>query len=598
MPHRVLMENRYMQTDGGLLVHIREDAAYLQSLGPAYCSYAENLRTLQDRLSEERFHLAVLGQFKRGKSTLLNSLLGEQVLPSSVIPLTAVPTLIQYGEKREVRVRFLGGREDMVLQADEPDMVRKYVETYVSEEVNPHNTLQVLQVEIRWPSPLLSRGVILIDTPGIGSTHQHNTEMTLTFLSECDAALFLISSDPPMTETELGFLNQIKVTVPKIFFLLNKIDYLTQEEQTVALSFFRQILMEKGEIPNPQIFPVSAKWGLDAAQHNDPVRWEQSGLSRLSDHLFSFLSQEKTEVLHASIRQRALGIMQETAMHLALEIRTLELPMTDLETKQGIFKAKIDEATLQQVRSQDVLTGDQKRMIEWLENWAQNLRIRAEEHFMEQATRLLEEYGYTPDPVNAIIGDEMPDFFELELRALSTETEKRVSSLLNEHQHQADELIRSIRITAADLFAIPLHESGEKKVWILESEPYWVSRTGWQTLIGAMTGGMYAKLVPLAMRKKGILAEMRSNINRLILHNTENIRWATMQNINKTFSRFTGDFNADMTRIIEATEGAVDTTIEFRTRHAEEINDRLAQVKQEQALIEERTGYYTHSQGI
>lgn len=113
-----------------------------------------------------------------------------------------------------------------------------------------------------------------------------------------------------------------------------------------------------------------------------------------------------------------------------------------------------------------------------------------------------------------------------------------------------------------------------------------------------MTSGMYAKLIPLAMRKKGILAEMRSNINRLILHNTENIRWATMQNINKTFSRFTGDFNADMTRIIEVTEGAVDTTIEFRTRHAEAINDRLAQVKQELVLIEERTGYYTHPQGF
>jgi small GTP-binding protein len=581
-----------MQTDGGLLSNIIKDTGYLQNLGPVYHSYAGSLDLLQERLSEGRFHLAVLGQFKRGKSTLLNALLGDQILPSSVIPLTAVPTLIQYSDKKEVRVRFLGGREDNIFQSDDPAMIRQYVETYVSEEINPHNKLQVLQVEILWPSPLLAKGVILIDTPGIGSTHQHNTEMTITFLSECDAALFLISSDPPMTDTELAFLKQIKAAVPKIFFLLNKIDYLSEEEKVVAAEFFRQTLIEKGEYIDPLIFLVSAKWGLSAALIDDPNLWYQSGLSALSDHLFSFLTQEKTDVLHTAIRQRAAALMQEVSMHLALEIRSLELPMSDLEVKQELFKGKINEAMLQQRRSQDVLAGDHKRVIDWLEEWARDLIKKAEKDFMERSIILLEANGYNPAPVHDIIAEELPDYFEPELRALTSVYEKKVSLLLSEHQQQADVLIRSIISAAADLFAIPLHEIGEKKVWVLDHEPYWVSRTGWQTLVGSLTDGVFGKFLPLSLRKKGIIEDMRSNINRLVLHNTENIRWATMLNINKTFSRFTCEFNADMNRIIEATGGAVDATVEFRARHAEKTGERLSQVKHELNLVEERIEYY------
>jgi len=89
----------------------------IRSFGPEYAPYAKMLGALVDRLDTGRFHLAVLGQFKRGKSTLINALLGEALLPSSVIPLTAIPTLIFHGNRRCVRVRFQGDREDEVVEA-------------------------------------------------------------------------------------------------------------------------------------------------------------------------------------------------------------------------------------------------------------------------------------------------------------------------------------------------------------------------------------------------------------------------------------------------------------------------------------------------
>ncbi len=569
------------------------DYELLQSLGPDYVSYKEQLSGLISRLESGRFHLAILGQFKRGKSTFLNALLGDAVLPSSVIPLTAVPTLITYNQEKIVTVKYMNGKDDGIFTSDDTNLIRKFIETYVSEESNPKNILQVLQVELTWPADILAKGVVLIDTPGVGSTHKHNTEMTVNFLSQCDAALFLVSSDPPITEIELEFLHQITDAIPRIFFLLNKIDYLSEEDISVVSGFIRKTLIEKGGISSDvQIYPVSAKQGLNARLEKDPVLWERSGLSEVSDHLVSFLAEEKTSVLTTAIRKKAAVVIRDVMMRKALEVRSLELPMSDLQRQLDLFRAKIDEARLRQVRTKDILAGDQTRIITSLEEAVADLRRKAASHFTDQAMAILEQNGYKPDEVHDVIAEEIPDFFEHELRIISHTTEQAISVILNEHQRDVDELICSIRMAASSYFDIPLHETGEKKVWALEHEPYWVARKGWQTMMGILTEGLTGKLLPLSIRKGRIISEISDNIMQLILHNTENIRWATLQNINMTFLRFHSEFESDIDRIIEATEGAIETAIRFRTEHAEKTADRLAECKMVLQYIEEREKLY------
>src|SRR4030066_1352157 len=140
----------------------------LNGLKNGFSREINGLSELKDRLFEGRFHLAVLGQFKRGKSTLLNALLGEAVLPTAVIPLTAIPTFIQASQKLSARVLFEDEKSPAEFMTSDSNELVDFLSKYVAETNNPANQLNVQQVEVFHTAKILCHGVVLIDTPGIG----------------------------------------------------------------------------------------------------------------------------------------------------------------------------------------------------------------------------------------------------------------------------------------------------------------------------------------------------------------------------------------------------------------------------------------------
>ncbi|MBN1307978.1 MAG: dynamin family protein, partial [Chitinispirillaceae bacterium] len=179
-----------------------------EKLPPEFMPYTLQIRELRSRLAHGRLHLAVVGEFNRGKSTFINGLVGMQLLPTSVLPITAVPTRIIYGSGLRCTIRFLNKKPDILIRTA-PESITEALLQYVAEENNPKNRYGVDSVEVAVPSPLLENGTTLIDTPGFGSTFLHNTKTALDALADCDAALFLLSADPPMTQTEVEFLKQV-----------------------------------------------------------------------------------------------------------------------------------------------------------------------------------------------------------------------------------------------------------------------------------------------------------------------------------------------------------------------------------------------------
>jgi GTP-binding protein EngB required for normal cell division len=294
------------------------------------------VRALRQRLADGRLHVAVLGQFKRGKSSLLNALLGQELLPTGVVPLSAVPTFLRYGDALALRASFRDGRRAEKPEARSIDELRQTLEGLVTEAGNPGNRLGFSQVEVFLPSALLAQGAVLIDTPGIGSTLRHNTEATLNFLPQCDAAFFVMSTDPPITEAEAQFLKAVRDKVRRLFFLLNKVDYLSAVELEQARAFLSGVLVDKAGLdPSTRIFCTSARWGMEARRNLDPHLWKQSGLKEVEEHLVSFLAREKHDTLAEAVCVRTRTVLGEVTLSLEMELRFWQLPLADLECKAG-----------------------------------------------------------------------------------------------------------------------------------------------------------------------------------------------------------------------------------------------------------------------
>ena len=560
----------------------------LHELGPVMETREHTMSGLRNRLVEGRFQLAVLGQFKRGKSTLLNALLGEDILPSSVIPLTAIPTFIRYSPERSVHVHYENSREEEIYPSDNANWMSKTLIGYVSEDVNPKNRKGVSYVEITHPAPVL-RDVVLIDTPGIGSTHRHNTEMTLNFLPQCDAALFLVSADPPITEVEVEFLRLVREKVPRVFFVLNKTDYLSAGEQETVLTFLRNVLVDKGGFEkDDQIFPVSAKQALMAKGTGDQGLLDSSGLPRITSHLIDFLAREKHCALRQAVARKALDTLYEAALQVNLEMRSLEMPVTDLEERLRLFRQKIEEAQRQRRYARDILEGDHKRVVALLEKECERLREESRRH-LEGVVASVIETNPEADASAAenAIDQEVPVYFEHALGQVTGFFDRELVSILSDHQKQAFELVESIRETASTLFEIPRHSPATSTALVLAREPYWVSRKSWSGSFGTISPDLIDRALPRSLREKRIRARTGKEIRSLVVCNVENLRWATLQNIDAAFRVFSRELDEDLAHTIEATHGAIAAAYSRRKEHEEETAGRIGCLQQASGRLQE-----------
>ena len=235
---------------------------------------------------------------KRGKSSFINALLGAEVLPTGVLPVTAAITEIKYGPTPCATIlRTTGQREEVGIST---------LADYITEAGNPGNKRQVASVEITYPSPFLESGMVLIDTPGIGSTHPHNTRTTEAYLERVDAGIVVFSADPPITEVESQFLIEIKDDIPKLFFILNKIDLVSPDESGHILRFLEEELVRL-QMDSPEIFPLSARQALQQKRQAH-CRSAASEIESFEQRLRSFLVEEKGQVLVRSVTLNALHI--------------------------------------------------------------------------------------------------------------------------------------------------------------------------------------------------------------------------------------------------------------------------------------------------
>jgi len=222
---------------------------------------AQEAQELSARVSEGRFYVACVGQFKRGKSTLINALIGQPILPTGFIPVTTVPTVIRFAQKPSARIRTQQGTWNDIIISD--------LKEYVTEELNPENQRGVQGAEVFVPSPLLSSGMCIVDTPGLGSVFTGNTAATQAFIPHIDAALVVVGADPPLAGEELSLVEAVGKQVQELILVINKADRTTDEERAAASTFTRQLLHRRLHREVGPVFEVSAQ---ERAEKRGPER--------------------------------------------------------------------------------------------------------------------------------------------------------------------------------------------------------------------------------------------------------------------------------------------------------------------------------------
>jgi GTP-binding protein EngB required for normal cell division len=299
---------------------------------------AEEARELAARASEGRFYLACIGQFKRGKSTLLNALVGHAVLPTGFVPVTAVPTVIRFGDELHARVRIRDGSWRDVAMSD--------LKEYVTEELNPENKKALDGAEVFVPSALLSSGMCFVDTPGLGSVFTGNTATTQAFIPHIDAALVVVGADPPIAGEELALVASIDTQVQDLILVINKADRTSDPERAAAVKFTREILGKRLHRPMGEVFEVSA---VERMENHGPLRdWEKllaslhrlvqdsgrnlvraacdRGLQRLSEQLLAIINEDR-DALQRPIEEseRRIEFMKETINEAERSMRELNI---------------------------------------------------------------------------------------------------------------------------------------------------------------------------------------------------------------------------------------------------------------------------------
>jgi hypothetical protein len=274
---------------------------------------------LQVKLAEDRFTLAVVGQFKRGKSLLLNAVIGREVVPTGVLPLTSAITVLKFGPQERLVIERDG------LRFPEIEPLERLAE-YVTEPRNPGNRKKVKTAAVEVPLPFLRRGLEFVDTPGVGSAIVANTATTYAFLPQCDVVLFV-------TSVELEFLRAIRQHVRKIFFVVNKTDLLGGHERRELLEFVANTIREHMGTDAVRVFPLSCKLGVAAKTSGDTLAYIRSGLKALEEELGRFLSDEKSATFLAAIVDRALRLADAEASEVDLAKHVQELPPSVLQQR-------------------------------------------------------------------------------------------------------------------------------------------------------------------------------------------------------------------------------------------------------------------------
>ncbi|MCR4290027.1 MAG: dynamin family protein [Candidatus Scalindua sp.] len=542
----------------------------------------ERLIAVKEQLISNHFNLVVLGQFKRGKTTLINSLVGNAILPSSVVPLTSIVTILKFGSEVKCTIFMNDGTEQ--------DVLIEKIHDYVTESGNPENRRGVKCACIEYPIPLLEKGMQLVDTPGIGSTFLHNTETTYEFLDHLDAAIFLMSADVPISQVEKELLETIKSSTQKIFFVLNKVDNLIPKEIAEMSAYNNNVLTEMG-FTVQEIWPISARKALEAKTSKDEELLLQSGLSNLENAVGSFLSTEKGRVVLSTAISKLKRITLQTVSQIAIETKTLTDSEEELENKINTFhklnanlkKDKEDIAYL--IKGETIkLNKKTEEMLKVFEE-TETARIRNcmqrfyEDNHDANPTALRED-------MQKVIKAEIVKGFDVFKEDVERVISAGIQETFNRFTKRSNNIIQEFKTAAEQLFEVPMQQS-EFSIDLAEDKRFYYMVRESMSITEEEVKSILRTFMPKSISRKMIMKEMIDLAASEVSRNSGRTRSSLATRIGSTFKQYSKEISNLGNELIENIEQAMKKGKDTRKDSAESIRKELTTLSTTSEKLEE-----------
>lgn len=530
------------------------------------------LEAIRQKLTDNRFYLVVLGQFKRGKSTFINSLIGDKLLPTSIIPLTSIVTVLRFGERPKIEVLFKNGSRK--------EIGRNTLADYVTEKGNPKNAKQVERVEISYPSEYLKQGVHIIDTPGVGSIFANNTEMTYDFLPHVDAALFLLAGDPPISEAELAFLRDVRKFVDKIFFIQNKVDYLDEDEREESMAFSKQVIEEALGTDSVVIHPLSAKKALSGKTEGNAEMLRESFLPEFERTLNEFLMKEKGKIFLVSVLKGIKKLLNEETVSLKIELKAIATPVKDLEEKIALFREQLETIQAEKRDNAYFFEAEAKRLIDRVDRDVKELKERQLPALLEKLKKASEDYedldvkSYV-DKLEESLNEGIVHAFDEWITRQEESLNKEYARISRKFSDRTNEIIDSLLEASAKLFGIQLERvSGDEAIkeerrfyYLMGDRPKFFDLEG---AIDFFSRSVLPKGLSRGHARKKIFKKLPERIDA----NCGRVKADFTLRIRESFMNFRYELNQKIDATAASIQTALERAMDMKKVNAEDVKKR------------------------
>lgn len=440
---------------------MEESSAIIQDLSMK--KFSERLRQLSEKTNNDSFRVQVIGTFKNGKSTFINALLGEDILPRRVLPCTAVVNEIKYGEEKRAVLHFRNPLPEQLIDTipaatlehmrkhgmkDIPPMEIEYdrIWDYVTIPVkgNPEEIAAAspyLSVELFYPSPLLKEGVEIVDSPGFNEAEER-TQCTLDYLEKADAVIYLLDSTKACAEDEMETITDI--LLPKgfkdIFFVANKFDWVPQQEQDEVR---RYVTSTVGHLTTNAVYFVSALNGLEGKIENDAEKYASSGMAVFEQRLSEFLTKDKGRIKLTQPARELNNILSREALYRTIPALRQQLAssLDELMAKYNTIQPQLNELE------------DQKRQMK------NNTELQIERCLSEVRRAISQEYHQIANQIPVWILNYQPK------SKVGWGTRKKLEKLINEIMEHVNEQVKETYKTWSEQILVPLIQQRAEEIY-------------------------------------------------------------------------------------------------------------------------------------